>query len=229
MKRGVRFFIGVVACLAACTVGVAAATLDEFRGVIASIPVANESRIMAALALGQRSGFPADETYRLFERVAGVTGAAADKEAILLVVVEAIESGLPVDSLLNKAFEGLARGVSLSTLGHLLDVRLRLLEGTSDLFGRCRIFRASQGAVVAAGSTALAPSVFDALLSNVGDALGDYVESGGSPLESQRIYNQVEARLTLLAGTAFSADDVELVLSRVEPADLTRVVLAALS
>jgi hypothetical protein len=81
---------------------------------------------------------------------------------------------------------------------------------------------------VAAGAAALPASRFDALLSNFGDALGDYVESARDPFASQQIYDEVQARLTLLAGSALSADDVELLLSRISPADLTQIVLAAL-
>ncbi len=221
----------VLACIIGASMAVAAVTLDDFERVLASIPIASEARVAAALELGLKSsccGFPVNETYRLFERLAGGSGSAADKEAVILVVTRAIEEGIPIDSLLNKANEGLARGVSLPSLAQLLQQRLRLLEESRDLFYSRGIFRASPGASVAAGATALSTSRFDGLLSNFGDALGDYLESGGSPFESQRIYDEVQARLTLLTGSVLSGDDVELLLDRVGPADLTQVVLAAL-
>lgn len=224
--------IGLVACLAAWSAVAAAVTLDEFKTVLSSIPIASEARVLAALELGLKSsccGFPANETYRLFGRLASATGSAADKEAIVLVIAKGIEQGLPVDSLLNKASEGLARGVSLSSLAQLLAQRLRLLEESRDLFYSRGLFRAAPGVSVAAGATALPAARFDALLSEFGDALGDYLESGGSPFEAQQIYNQVRARLTQLSGSVLTASDVELLLSRIDPADLTQVVLAALS
>jgi len=224
--------MGVILCLAAWSAVAAAVTLDEFKTVLASIPVASEARVLAALELGLKSsccGFPANETYRLFGRLAGAAGTAADKEAIVLVVTKGIEQGLPIDSLLSKASEGLARGVPLSSLAQLLAQRLRLLEESRDLFYSRGIFRAAPGAPVAAGATALPATRFDALLSEFGDALGDYLESGGSPFEAQQIYNQVHARLTQLSGAVLTSSDVELLLSRIDPADLTQVVLAALS
>jgi hypothetical protein len=230
-SRRMFVLVCVFACIVGASMAVAAVTLDDFERVLTLIPIASEARVIAALELGLKSsccGFPADETYRLFTRLADGSGSAADKEAVILIVTHAIEEGIPIDGLLNKANEGLARAVSLPSLAQLLQQRLRLLEESRDLFYSRGIFRATPGAPVAAGATALSTSRFDGLLSNFGDALGDYLESGGSPFESQQIYDEMQARLTLLAGNVLSADDVELLLDRVGPADLTQVVLAAL-
>jgi hypothetical protein len=231
--RGYRLIalVAALACVAALGIATAAVTLDDFDRVLAAIPIVNEARVMAAFELGLKGsccGFPVDETYRLLERLAAVPGSAADKEAIVLAITQAIEQGIPVDSLLNKAFEGLARAVPLVPLGQLLEQRLRLLLESRDLFYSRGIFRASPGAAVAVGATALPPSQFDGLLSNFGDALGDYLESGGSPFEAQQIYDEVHERLTQLSGSVLTASDVDLIFSRIEPADLTQVVLAAL-
>jgi len=233
MTRRNGFVLALSLAWVVCgTMSAAAVTLDDFARVLDSIPVTNEARVLAAIDLGLQSsccGFPANEAYHLFERLATASGSSADKEAIVLVVTQAIEKSLPIDSLLSKASEGLARGVSLASLGQLLSVRLQVLEACRDLcFFRYGILRATPGSPVAAGATALPATRFDALLSEVGDALGDYLESGGSPFESQKIYDDVQARLTLLAGSVLSAEDVELLLSRIGPADLTQVVLAAL-
>jgi hypothetical protein len=230
-SRRIFVLVSVFTCIVGASMAVAAVTLDDFERVLTLIPVASEARVIAALELGLKSsccGFPADETYRLFTRLADGSGSAADKEAVILIVTHAIEEGIPIDGLLNKANEGLARAVSLPSLAQLLQQRLRLLEESRDLLYSRGIFRATPGAPVAAGATALSTSRFDGLLSNFGDALGDYLESGGSPFESQQIYDEMQARLALLAGNVLSADDVELLLDRVGPADLTQVVLAAL-
>jgi hypothetical protein len=223
--------VAALACVAVLGIAAAAVTLDDFGRVLAAIPIVNEARVMAAFELGLKSsccGFPVNETYRLLERLAAVSGSAADKEAIVLAITQAIEQGIPVDSLLNKAFEGLARAVPLGPLGRLLELRLQILLESQYLFWGKGIFRASPGASVAAAATALPPSRFDALLSNFGDALGDYHESGGSPFEGQQIYGEVHERLTQLSGTVLTASDVDLVFSRIEPADLTKVILDAL-
>jgi hypothetical protein len=228
--RRLMTLVAAWACVMALGIAAAAVTIEDFDRILGTIPIENEARVMAALDLGLKSSccFAADETYRLLERLAAVLGSAADKEAIVLTITQAIEQGIPVDILLNKAFEGLARAVPLAHLGQLLELRLRLVLECRDLFYSRGIFRASPGASVAAGATALPPSRFDDLLSNFGDALGDGLDSGGSPFESQRIYDEVHERLTQLSGTVLTASDVDLVFSRVEPADLTQVVLAAL-
>jgi hypothetical protein len=231
--RGCRpiALVAALACVAVLGIAAAAVTLDDFGRVLAAIPIANEARVMAAFELGLKSsccGFPVDETYRLLERLAAVSGSAADKEVIVLAITQAIEQGIPVDSLLNKAFEGLARAVPLGPLGRLLELRLQILLESQYLFWGKGILRASPGASVDAAATALPPSRFDALLTNFGDALGDYHESGGSPFEGQQIYGEVHERLTQLSGAVLTASDVDLVFSRIEPADLTKVILDAL-
>jgi hypothetical protein len=219
-----------VACTVCLGIAAGAVTLEDFDRALGAIPIQSEARVLAALELGLKSSccFRADETYRLLERLAAVPGAATDKEAIVLVLARAIEQGIPVDSLLNKAFEGLARGVSLSSLGQLLGLRLQILVASRDLFWSCLVFRASPGAPVAAGATALPAQRFDDLLSNFADAVGDYLEGGGSPFENQKIYNDVHARLTQLSGTVLNAGDVDLLFTRIGPADLTRAVEPAL-
>ncbi len=233
MKRRQFVALGIIlTCLLGGAASVDAVTLDDFARVLESIPVSNGARILAAVDVGLKSsccGFPANETYRLFERVASTTGSASDKEAILLVIAAAIEEGLPIDNVLNKANEGLARGISLTALRPFLAQRMRLLEECRDLFFSRGIFRATPGVPVAAGASALPASRFDALLSNTADALGDYLESNRSPFDSQTIYNEVQARLALLSTSVLDPADVELFESRVTPQDLEHVLVSVVS
>jgi hypothetical protein len=225
----IRLLSLLVLAIAAATVSASGVTLEDFQHALYEIPVSSDARILAALSLAMTSSdFPADEVYRLVQRLITVSGSASDKEAMLLTITEAIENGIPIDGLLNKAFEGLARSVPLGPLSQLLNQRLRLLIEARDLFYAKGIFRASPGTQTSPGSTALPASRFDALLSNFGDALGDYLESGGSPLEGHLIYQEVESRLKMLRGVVLVTSDVDLLLDRVEAEDLTRIVLAAL-
>jgi hypothetical protein len=213
----------------ASAVVAATVTLTDFQHALYEIPVSSDERILAAVDFAiQSEGFPINEVYRLVERLATVNGAASDKEAMLLTVTAAIEDGIPVDGLLNKAFEGLARSVALGPLSQLLNQRLRLFIESRDLFYSKGIFRAPLGTPEAPGSAALPALRFDALLTNLGDALGDYLESGGSPLEGHLIYRETESRLRMLRGVVLVAADVDLLLDRIDAEDLTRIALAAL-
>ncbi|MCX6093442.1 MAG: hypothetical protein NTY63_01280 [Candidatus Bipolaricaulota bacterium] len=231
MTRRLVGLLGVVGVVLAFAVGgCAQVALADFQRVLSAIPVTADGRILSTLDRALRQeGFPAADVERLFERLLTVPAAASDKEAVILTVVAALEEGIPVDGLLNKAFEGLARGVSLAPLNQLLQQRLRILIGTCDLLYAKGIFRASAGAPTSSGALALPTARFDAMLSQLGDALGDYLESGGSPHDGNLIYQDVEARLTMLRGSVLVPADVDLVLGRLVPEDLTRVVLAALN
>ena len=186
-------------------------------------------RILAAIQLGYgQEGFPSDDVLRLVERLVENPSSSAEKESILLILAMALENGLPVDGLLSKVFEGLARGVPLSQIGIGLQQRLILLTQVRDLFLDKRIF------VVPSGSAQSIPSAlpiprFNELLTNIADVVGDHLEGGGSARDGHALYEEVEKRLTALQGVTLLQADVELVLDRIEPADLTRVALAAVS
>ncbi|MDD5646688.1 MAG: hypothetical protein PHW86_05920 [Candidatus Bipolaricaulis sp.] len=232
MTRRLLVLLGTLGVMlaSAWVAGQAEIELTDFQGALSAIPVAAEARVLAALDRALRQeGFPASDVQRLFERLLTVPAAAADKEAVILTLVAGLEEGIPVDGLLNKAFEGLARGVSLRSLDQLLRQRLRILIEVRDLLYAKGIFRASAGASTSLGTSALPAARFDAMLSQLGDAVGDYLESGGSPHDGHRIYQNVEARLTMLRGSVLAPADVDLVLQRITPEDLTRVVLAALN
>lgn len=231
MTRRLVGFVGLLCVVLGWAVGGAAqVTLADFQRVLSAIPVTSDGRILSALDRALRQdGFPAADVERLLERLLAAPATPAEKEAIVLTITSALEEGIPVDGLLNKAFEGLARGVSLGSLNQLLQQRLRILIGARDLLYAKGIFRASPGTSTSAGASALPASRFDALLSQLGDALGDYLESGGSPHDAGLIEQNVEARLTMLRGSVLAPADVDLVLSRIGPEDLTRVVLAALN
>jgi len=232
MTRWLLGILGVLGVILASAgiAGRAEIGLADFERVLSAIPVTASARALTALDRALRQeGFPATDVQRLFERLLATSAAAPDKEAVVLTIVAALEDDIPVDGLLNKAFEGLARGVSLGPLYQLLQQRLRILvEVRYLLFGKS-IFRVSAGTTTSAGASALPAGRFDALLSQLGDAVGDYLESGGSPHDGQSIYQNTSARLTNLRGSVLVPADVDLVLGRVGPEDLTRVVLAALN
>jgi hypothetical protein len=139
-----------------------------------------------------------------------------------------MEEGLPVDNLITKGLEGLARGVPAQQIEQSLQQRLILLAETRDMLYAAGIFSVAPGSPQSV-PTALPTPRFNLLLTHISDTIADYLEGGGSPFEGQTLYQEVRFRLTSLEGAILIAEDVDLVLKRIEPADLTRIALAAVT
>ena len=195
--------------------------------------------IMAALEIGFAQGrIEPDEVLHLISRLAIVQGEPAEKEAILLTIAHALQDNLPVKILVDQVEEGLARNIPLTVIFNgsggqprILGLvqRASLLEAVRDLLYSKRIFSAPEG--TKAVSTCLPNARFDCLVSEIAGSLADYLEGGGSPLEGYLMFQQVSLRLQKLAGLReppLLAEDVDLVLERLTPTDLTNIVLAIL-
>jgi hypothetical protein len=200
---------------------------------------ANVPEIMAALEIGFAQGrIDPDEMLHLIGRLSTVQGNPAEKEEILLVIAHALQDDLPVTILVDKAEEGLARNIPLAVIlngsggqPRILGLvqRASLLEVVRDLLYSKRIFSAPEG--TKAVSTCIPNARFDRLVSEIAGSLADYLEGGGSPLEGYVMFQQVSLRLQTLAGLReppLLAEDVDLVLERLTPTDLTNIVLTIL-
>jgi hypothetical protein len=228
-ERVYRGFL--VAAVTALTIGfgVAAAPFEAFEAALCCIPLEQTDRILAAVELGYaQEDFPADDLLRLVERLVDHPSSTEEKEAILLTVTSAIEEGLPIQDLLSKASEGLARGVTLFQIESGLHQRLILLIEVRDLLYAKGIFSVPSGSPQSVPSALPTPR-FNELITNISDAVGDHLEGGGSPFDGNVLLQQVQERLTALQGVTLLQADVELVLERIESADLTQVALAAVS
>jgi hypothetical protein len=212
------------------SLGVAAqVTLVQFEQALHAIPVSNTEFILAAIKLGMpQDDFPDAALLRLIERLTSRSAAPFEKEAVLMVVARALQDGLPVEGLINKALEGLARGISLELIEQDLSERLVLLSETRDLLYAKGIFSAPAGGPQTV-PTAIPALRFNQLLINISETIGDFLEGGGSPFEGAQLYQEVRNRLMMLQGVTLLPADVELVLDRIEPSDLTQVALAAVS
>lgn len=207
---------------------VAQVTMSQISQELATIPMVDAERILAAFSLGfGQAGFPAEQVLRFIERLSGAQGAPAEKESILAILAHALEEGLPIDELVNKGSEGLARGVPLRLIDHGLSQRLRLLVEVRDLMYAKGIFSAPAGA--AAVPPVLPLPLFNQFVMHIADAIGDYLDGGGSPLDGHAIHQDVVLRLTALQGVTFSPDTVSLVLDRLNPSDLAQIALAGVS
>ena len=217
-------FVALLLVGASCLAGPG---IPEFERALSSLDLPGEAEIRQAFELGfSQNRLAVEEALLLVEGLAHAPGNGPEKQGILLIVAGALRDGLPSSMLVSKACEGLARGVPLPTIEQGLAQRGRLEVEVRDLLYAKRIFSAPTEA--AAPSGALPPARFDALVSEIADALADYLEGGGSPLEGYLLLDAVTLRLTKLSGTVLPPQDVSLVLARIEAGDLTSVVLNAL-
>jgi len=201
----------------------------EYDQALYSIPVSNPDFILSTIELGMtQADFPAEPLLWLIDRLVSHPAPPFEKEAILLVLAHALEDGLPVESLINEAFEGLARGVPLQLIERGLSVQLILLAEIRDLLYSKGIFNMPAGSPQTV-STAIPMLRFNQLLIHVSETIGDFLEGGGSPFEGHVLYQEVHTRLTMLQGVTLLPEDVELVLERIGPSDLTQAALAAVS
>ncbi len=203
--------------------------LSEFEEALRAIPASDIGRSVGAVELGlSQPDFPAFETLQYIERLAATEYSAAERNALLFSVTVALEEGLPVDGLVEKGLEGLARGVPPANIEQSLHQRLILLAETRDLLYAKGIFSVAPGSPQSV-DTALPTPRFNLLVTHTSDTIADYLEGGGSPFEGQTLLQEVRFRLTSLEGAILNPGDVELFLKRVEPADLTQVALSAVS
>ena len=208
--------------------GAAQVTISQISQELATIPMVDADRIITAFVLGfQQSDFPAEQVLRFIERLSSAQGTPAEKESILLILAHALEEGLPIDELVNKGSEGLARRVPLRLIDHGLSQRLLVMIEVRDLMYAQGIFSAPAGAP--AVPPVLPLPLFNQFVMHVADAIGDYLDGGGSPLDGHAIYQNVVLRLTALQGVIFPPDAVDLVLERLNPSDLAQIALAGVS
>lgn len=222
--RATFAFAALLLVGAAC---LAASGIPEFERALSSLALPGEAEIQQAFEVGfSQHRLEVEEALLLVEGLARAPGIGPEKQGILLIVAGALRDGLPSSMLVSKACEGLARGVPLSSIEQGVAQRARLEVEVRDLLYAKRIFSSPTEAAAPPG--ALPSARFDALVSEIADALADYLEGGGSPLEGYLLLDAVTLRLTRLSGTILLPQDAELTLARIEAGDLTSVVLNAL-
>jgi len=218
--------LGVVLLLGYGGVILAETTAADVEQALQALSLSQGEKILEAFKIGFVQGhLLPEETLRLVTRLTVAEGSPAEKEAILLTLASALMDDLPGKILVDKTLEGLSRGVPLSQIGQQVSIRARLLVEVRDLLYSKGILVATEGQ---AASSFLLPARFDLLVIHIADALGEYLEGGGSPLDGFLLEEVVHLRLSKLEGVVIPVDDVELVLARITAGDLSRVVLEVL-
>lgn len=228
-RTSFRFCLMLLLLIVPAMGALAQIPLVDYEQALSSIPVSNPGYILSTIEMGMtQEDFPAAPLLRLIDRLATHGAPAFEKEAILIILAHAMQDGLPIEGLINRASEGLARNVPLQQIESGLAQRLVLLRETRDLLYAKGIFSAPAGAPQTIAN-AIPMLRFNQLLTHISGAIGEFLDRGGSPFEGHILYQEVRNRLTTLQGVTLLAEDVELVLDRIEPSDLTQVALAAVS
>jgi len=228
-RRSTRAVLScLILTLLISTWSIAQPSLDQFSEALSALALDDPGFVLEAIDIGlSTTGFPADDLLRVIQRLAPDPTASAEKERILRTLASALYDGLPIDDLITKTFEGLARRIPLPEIQRDLAQRLAFLTELRDTLYAVGIFSAPSGTTAVA--SALPTVRFNQLLMNIADTVADYIDGGGSPLEGHAMYEEVRIRLLMLQGTVLETEDVGLALERITPSDLTRAALAALS
>ncbi len=201
------------------------APLAAVEDLLRSASIPSTDRILTAFQLGTSVGtLSPDSALLLTDRLLQSSGLQSDKETVFLTLATTLELALPVERLIDKVIEGLSRRVALSAIRFEIEVRARLQASVRDVLFSKGIFVGGRGS----GGTSLPQDRFDLLVMHIADALGDYREGGGSPLDYPSVSLAVQQRLTYLGGSVIPMADVELALARIEPTELGSVLLGAL-
>ncbi len=235
-----RFGIGIALLLGALifafgTVIGATSPEDVYRA-LAGLKLSHHDEIVQAFKVGFSLGrLHPDRMLRLVTRLAADEGATTEKEGILLTIARALEDDLPVSLLVDKTEEGLARRVPLGIIlnGTVGETRILGLVQRKQVLETVRDLLYSKGIFCVSGkeravATSLPISRFDRIVTEIADVICDYIESGGSPFDGHIIYDKVRVRLETLSQLReppILPEDVALVLERIEPGDLTNVIL----
>jgi hypothetical protein len=248
-----RGFIGLVALLGVLLslslTASARATVDDFDRALSTMSLSSHDRILAAITAGlEQPGFPADNLLALIERLSLISAPADEKEMILLLfaralegglsitglvpigfdLADALEEGIPIESVLLEALKGIAQNSPISVIEAGISQRLTLLWSVRDLLFSRGVFRQPAGTAQSVAN-ALPAARFDELVDQIADAVSDYLEGGGGPFDGEAMYALVADRLGKLPASLVTSEDVALVLSVISPADLTQIALAALT
>ncbi len=253
MNRWKRFSAGIglaILLIFIASVGaVSQSQSADFDRALSAMSLSSHDRILAAIEVGlETPGFPAGELLSLIDRLTTLPASAYDVELVLLLQTRALESGmsidglvsvgfdlatalangLPIEAIILEAFKGIAQRSPVFAIEARIRQRLTLLDGVRDLLFACQILRTPAGGTQSSPN-ALPAARFDQLVSQIADAVSDYLEGGGSPSKGATLYELVADRLHRLPPTIVRPEDVELVLDRIGPNDLTQIAIAALN
>jgi hypothetical protein len=143
------------------------------------------------------------------------TSGAELREEVLVTIARALLEGLPVEILINKVLEGLAKGASMKLIiKEIRNWKQTLIEVKALLEGK---------GIKPGVMPELTLIVMDAVITAIAVALEDYVREGGNLNDATGIYQR--ARLELQRDGRITPQVAGLVLGSLSPQELMSIAL----
>jgi len=180
-----------------------------------SISSSGKSTVASGFLRGISDGrITADTALGFLQRLTAADGSTNDLEIILAAIATGLLQDLPVEMLINKVDEGLARGFSLDVIaGEVVERGQTLLEVKAMLTGK--------GIVIATDGNGFSLIAVDAAVTDIANVLENHVRSGKASNDGTLL----SATLTTLDRDGRVTDDLFQTLSSA----LTEGELAALA
>ncbi|MCR4404122.1 MAG: hypothetical protein NUW06_02315 [Candidatus Acetothermia bacterium] len=151
--------------------------------------------LLQAFHKGFEEGALAPERALSFLRRVNASGAPIElREQVLLTIADALLKSVPVEMLLSKVEEGLAKGRPMDEILAEIQERKLTLEGVKALF-ESKGFRAGIELQIGSATLTLSVELTGLVITDVAGALEDYVRSGKDPTDSFAVYQEVLLRL----------------------------------
>lgn len=195
MKR----FITIAALIFGLLVGVVTAqpTPEDVYKCFVELGVSDLQTLQAGFAKGfADKRITPDTALKLCQRLKQSPAPLSLREGVLQIIARALLEDLPVEMLVDKAFEGLTKGVPLDVINN------ELLERKATL-GEVKALLVSKG-IVANITIRIGPitiqltlAIVDTVITEAARALEDYVRGGGKLEDANAIKSAVQLRLML--------------------------------
>lgn len=195
MKR----FITIAALIFGLLVGVVTAqpTPEDVYKCFVELGVSDLQTLQAGFAKGfADKRITPDTALKLCQRLKQSPAPISLREGVLQIIARALLEDLPVEMLVDKAFEGLTKGVPLDVINN------ELLERKATL-GEVKALLVSKG-IVANITIRIGPitiqltlAIVDTVITEAARALEDYVRGGGKLEDANAIKSAVQLRLML--------------------------------
>ncbi len=195
MKR----FITIAALSFGLLVGVVTAqpTPEDVYKCFVELGVSDLQTLQAGFAKGfADKRITPDTALKLCQRLKQSPAPISLREGVLQIIARALLEDLPVEMLVDKAFEGLTKGVPLDVIND------ELLERKATL-GEVKALLVSKGIVanitIRTGpiTIQLTLAIVDTVITEAARALEDYVRGGGKLEDANAIKSAVQLRLML--------------------------------
>jgi len=151
--------------------------------------------LKAALKKGFADGrITPERALQFLQRIEATVASVELKEGVLLTIAFALLEDLPVEMLINKVEEGLAKGVTMDLILAEIQERFFTLREVKLLLDG-KGLKVNLEIQVGLFSLKLSITLMDIVITDIAGALEDYVRGGGNPEDTKGVKEAVISRL----------------------------------